>query len=257
MLTFLLRAATTNVFPIICYLLAAYFLYACCLFVGVPPTKPLDSTSGSYLALALFLFMLPEAKKLKLGQLFEFEAKVKEIKQEVRDFKEETRSTLSAYTSLISAISNTMNQTINVHLPGQAAVAQAKQDLKEVLKTPVGQSGVEAKVETFIESASGDIYYALAKLRMQLERELQRILDKRITPLNMDGNNTNFQSARSLFSQFAKAFPEYERIRNSFDYVLKVCNAGIHGQIVPEGHAREALFMGIQMLDELANIEPQ
>ena len=156
MLALLRRVAAANVFPTICYLLAAYFLYAFCAVVGVPPSEPLDSTSGSYLALALFLFMLPEAKKLKLGQLFEYEAKVKEIRQEVREFKDETRSTLSAYTSLISAISNTMNQTINVHLPGQAAVEQAKQELKEVLKTPAEDSGVEGKVEAFVASAGGD-----------------------------------------------------------------------------------------------------
>src|SRR5258706_14837807 len=112
------QVAIANVFPTICYLLAAYFLFAFCHVVGIPPDKPIETSSGSYLALALFLFMLPEAKKLKLGQLFEYEAKVKEIKQEVREFKEETRSTLSAYTSLVAAISNTVNQTVNVHLAG-------------------------------------------------------------------------------------------------------------------------------------------
>jgi hypothetical protein len=257
MLAFLQRIAAANVFPTICYLLAAYFLYAFCVVVGIPPSKPIDSTSGSYLALALFLFILPEAKKLKLGQLFEYEAKVKEIKQEVREFKDETRSTLSTYTSLVSAISNTMNQTINVHLPGQAAVAQARQELKEVLKTPADESSVEGKVEAFVASAGGDTNYALAKLRMQLERELRRILGKRTVSANPDAGNTRFLSARSLFNQFSQALPGYERIRNSFDYVLKVCNAGMHGQNVSEGHAQEALHMGIQMLEELASIDPE
>lgn len=257
MLSLLQRISAANVFPTICYLLAAYFLYAFCVVVGVPPSKPLDATSGSYLALALFMFMLPEAKKLKLGQLFEYEAKVKEIKQEVREFKDETRSTLSAYTALVSAISNTMNQTINVHLPGQAAVDQAKQDLRAVLKTPNAESCVEGKVEAFVASAGGDFNYALAKLRMQLERELRRILSKRVVTANPDDPNIKFLSARSLFNQFTQALPGYERIRNSFDYVLKVCNAGIHGQVIPDGHAQEALYMGIQMLEELTGIDPE
>lgn len=254
---FFTKLATANVFPIICYLLAAYFLYAFCSVIGVPPRKPLDSSSGSYLALALFLFMLPEAKKLKLGQLFEYEAKVQEIKQEVRAFKDETRNTLSAYTSLVSAISNTMNQTINVHLPGKAAVNEAKQELKEVLKTSAENSGIESKVEAFIASAGDDINYSLAKLRMQLERELRRILGKHPVLTNSDMGNTRFLSARSLFNQFSNAYPEYERIQKSFDYVLKVCNAGIHGQTVSEGHAQEALYMGIQMLEELKSIDPE
>lgn len=171
MLQFLKKVASANVFPTICYLLAVYFLYAFCHVIGIPPNKAVDASSGSYLALALFLFMLPEAKKLKLGQLFEYEAKVREIKQDVREFKEETRSTLSAYTSLVSAISNTVSQTINVHLPGQEVVNQARQDLKQALiKRPKG-TPVEDEVETFLESAGGDLHYALAKLRMQLERE--------------------------------------------------------------------------------------
>lgn len=58
------KMATANIFPIICYLLAAYFLYAFCHGIGVPPDKPLDASTGSYLALALFMFMLPEAKRL-------------------------------------------------------------------------------------------------------------------------------------------------------------------------------------------------
>jgi hypothetical protein len=251
------RLATANVFPMICYLLAAYFLYAFCHVVGVPPDRPIDASSGSYLALALFLFMLPEAKKLKLGQLFEYEARVKEIKQEVRDFKEETRSTLSAFTSLVSAISNTVSQTINVHLPGQEVVNQAKNDLKQTLKAPTEGKPVEDEVEAFLEGAGGDVHYALAKLRMQLERELRRILKKRTTVRSQDGGDIKYLSTRSLFSQFIQARPAYERIGTSFDYVLRVCNAAIHGQIVPESHAREALSMGVQMLSELSRIDPE
>jgi hypothetical protein len=251
------QAAVANVFPTICYLLAAYFVYAFCHVVGVPPDKSIDASSGSYLALALFLFMLPEAKKLKLGQLFEYEARVKEIKQDVRDFKEETRGTLSAYTSLVSAISNTVSQTINVHLPGQELVNQAKQDLKQTLAKRSQSEPVEDEVDAFVASAGGDLHYALAKLRMQLERELRRILKKRTVARSPDAGDTKFLSPRLLFNQFIEALPAYERIRTAFDYVLKVCNAAIHGQIVPEGHAREALSMGLQILSELRHIDPE
>src|SRR5579871_474336 len=199
------QLAAANVFPTICYLLAAYFLYAFCRVVGVPPDKPIDASSGSYLALALFLFMLPEAKKLKLGQLFEYEARVKEIKQDVRDFKEETRSTLSAYTSLVSAISNTVNQTINVHLPGQEVVNQAKDDLKHALTTPIEGKPVEDEVDAILEAAGGDTHYALAKLRMQLERELRRTLKKRATVRSPEGGEIRYLSTRSLFNQFIQA----------------------------------------------------
>ena len=251
------KLTSSNVFPILCYLLAVYFLYAFCLVVGVPPNKPLDTTSGSYLTLALFLFMLPEAKKLKLGQLFEYEARVKEIKEDVKQFKEETRATLIAYTSLVSAISNTVNQTVNVNLPGREEASQARKDLNTTLKTKTEENHLERDIERFIESENSDLNYALAKLRVQLEKELRRILGKRTEMTYPLEEGTKFLSTRSLFTQFTRDFPDYQGISSSFDYVLKVCNAGIHGQYVPEGYAHEALSMGFRMLEELKSINPK
>lgn len=71
------RLAKANVFPAVCYLLAAYFGYAFCLAAGIPPSEPIDATSGTYLALTLFLVMLPEAKRLRLGAVFEYEREFK------------------------------------------------------------------------------------------------------------------------------------------------------------------------------------
>lgn len=223
MCNFIKKLSGANVFPTLCYLLAAYFLYAFCMFVGVPPSKPLDSSSGSYLALALFLFMLPEAKKLKFGQLFEYEARVKEIKEEVKQFKDETRSTLAAYTSLVSAISNTVSQTINVNLPSRSETTQAKEDLDTTLKTKTGKSEIEEQIEQFLASEGNDLNYALAKLRMQLEKELRRILDKEPSAPLTPERNTKFLSTRSLFLQFVGQFPNYQGIEGSFDFVLKIC----------------------------------
>lgn len=257
MINFLKNAVTVNVFPALCYLLAAYFLYAFSLVVGMPPSKPLDATSGSYLALALFMFMLPEAKKLKLGQLFEYEAQVKEIKEDVKQFKEETRSTLAAYTTLVSTISNAVSQTVNVNLPGLAEANEAKQELEATLRTKPERSEIEEKIELFLKAEDSDLNYALAGLRMQLEKELRRILGKRTETTFPAEENLKFLSARSLFSQFVTRYPAYRGMGSSFDYVLKICNAAIHGQFIPEGYAHEALSMGFKMLTELKSINGQ
>lgn len=254
MLNFLKSAVTVNVFPTLCYLLAAYFLYAFASFVGVPPSKAIDATSGSYIALALFLFILPEAKKLRLGQLFEYEARVKEIKEDVKQFKEETRTTLSAYTSLVSAISNAVTQTVNVNLPGRAEASEARQDLDLTLKTKPEPSKIEEEIDRFLTSEDNDLNYSLARLRMRLEKELRRILGKRNETFFQASENVKFLSARSLFSQFVQKYPSYEGIRSSYDYVLRICNAAIHGQFIPEGHAHEALSMGFRILTELQSI---
>lgn len=248
------KLSRANVFPTLCYLLSVYFLYAFCVVVGVPPNKPLDSTSGSYLVLALFLFMLPEAKRLKLGQLFEYEARVKEIKDEVRQFKDETRTTLAAYTSLVSAISNTVSQTITVNLPGRSEAAQAREDLDTTLKSKAPKSEIEEEIEQFLAAEGNDLNYALAMLRMRLERELRRILGKHTKVSLTSEQPTKFLSARQLFLQFIRQYPNYQGIEGSFEYVLKVCNAAIHGQYIPEGYAHEALSMGFRMLSEIKNI---
>lgn len=250
------KISVANVFPALCYLLAIYFFFAFSALVGVPPSKPLDHGSATYLLLALFLFMLPEAKRIRLGKLFEFEARVNEIKDDVKQFKEETRNTLSAYTTLVSAISNTVSQTINVHLPGREEAAQAKAALKTTLRSEAESPNLEEQIQRFIEAEDNDLNYALAKLRMQLEKELRRILEKRTEITDPIQANTRFLSTRSLFSEFIRTHPEYQGIGASFDYVLKVCNAAIHGQIVPTGYMHDALDMGFRMLAELKAVQP-
>lgn len=89
---------------------------------------------------------------------------------------------------------------------------------------------------------------------MEIERELRTILGKRTTttdPFFMQGK---FLSTRSLFREFIKRFPKYEGMNKSFDYILKICNAVIHGQNISQGHAHEALYMDLRMLDELKKV---
>lgn len=250
------KLCRVNVFPILCYIISAYFLYAFCVAIGVPPSRSLDRTSGSYLAIALFLFMLPEAKRVKLGELFEYESRVKEIKDEVRQFKDETRNTLVTYASLVSAISNTVSQNITVNLPGRDEVMQAKNDLDSVAGEKIDKPKIEEEIENFVAAEGNDLNYALAVLRMRLERELRRILGKQ-RKLDLSGDRSSkFLSAKQLFNQFIRDFPQYGGIAGSFDYVLKVCNAAIHGHYIPDGYAHEALSMGFSMLSVLKKISP-
>lgn len=237
------------------YLLAGYFFSAFCIDVGVPPSKPLTINNGSYLALSLFLFILPESRKLKLGKLFEYEARVNEIKEDVKQFKEDTRSILSISTNLISTISNSANQTVSVHLPGRNEITQANNALNSTLQTEVEESQINNKIEQFLCSEGNDLNYGLVKLRMQLEKELRRILEKPgKSELALSGN-IKFFSARSLFLQFISNYPNYQGIESSYDYVLNVCNAAIHGQYIPEKMVYEAFSMGIRILNELETIK--
>ena len=112
-----------------------------------------------------------------------------------------------------------------------------------------------ATIQGYLDMADSDLHYTLARLRMDLETELRRILGKRMVvddPVAMQGK---FRSATSLFRQLVQVVPRYTHMEGSFKYVLKVCNAALHGQRVPDDIAYEALDMGVLMLKELESHE--
>lgn len=244
-----------NNIRLISLVIAAYFFYVFHTIVGFPPTQMLDASSTTYLVIAIFFFLLPLAKKLKIGKLLEYEAKVNEIKKEVKEFKDDTRHMLLMQNTLINTVSNTISQNINITLPGQGEIQEAKEDLDRTIKNPTPQDQLEDEIDDFLASEGSDLNFALAKLRMEIEKELRRILIKRLDtddPTKMKGK---FLSVRSLFREFIKLFPEYTGMHSSFDYILKICNAAIHGQKISSNHAQEALQMGFKMLDELKNVD--
>ena len=248
------RVVTFDVFPTICRLAAVFFFLLAVYGIGVPPKNDIDSSFFIILIFSLFFLLLPVAKKISFGKLLIFEREIGKVREDVTEFKAETREFLNVYSSMITAISNTVNQTVNVHLPGTAEAQEAKEELKSTLGDEGDQFGATDQLEEYLTQSGNDINFALARLRMDLERKLREILGKRTStadPMSMKGN---FLSARHLFRQFVDRYPKYEGMHSSFDYILKVCNAAIHGQQVFDGHGVEALYMGLKMLNELDRI---
>lgn len=247
--------ACLNIIRLLSLTLSGYFLYVFHSYVGFPPEKDITTTSTTYLILFIFFMLFPLAKKLKLGKLVEYEAKVEEIKKDVKDFKDETRQLLFMQNSLINTVSNTVSQSININLPGPGEAKEARETLEETIKESDESGTIEDEIENFLASEGSDLNFALAKLRMQIERELRRILGKSTStedPLNM---KSQFWSARSLFKMFTDKYPNYSGMHSSFDFILKVCNAGIHSQNIPQKYAHEAFYMGLKMLKELGRIK--
>jgi hypothetical protein len=245
----------SNILRLSSLAISAYFFYVFHSIVGFPPENELSTTSTTYLTISIFFFLLPFAKKLKLGKLLEFEAKVTEIKKEVKEFKEETRSILSMQNTLINTVSNTISQNINITLPGHGEIQDAKEELDRTIKEPTPQQQLEAEIAEYLASEGSDLNFALAKLRIDIERELRRILIKRLDtedPTKMKGK---YLSIRSLFREFTELYPQYIGMHSSFDYVLKICNAAVHGQKISQDYAHEAMQMGFKMLDELKKTE--
>ena len=232
-------------------LIAVYFIWVFHRHVGFPPTGQLTFTSTIYLALFIFFLVLPFAQRIKLGKLIEFEAKVEQVREDIKEVRTETRELISTMSIVANAISNSMNQSVVVNLPKPEEVQAAREKLSEALTKPPEPTTQKEKVLDYIDAGGPDVHYALARLRMDLEKELQRVLDnhpKSDCPSRMRGK---ILSARSLFRRLVSVFPRYENMQDSFDYILKVCNAAIHGRQIPEKIAHEAIDMGLRILREL------
>lgn len=244
-----------DVFPFLCRLIGIVLLGLGIYGIGIPPKENIGSTSVFLLVLSLFFILLPLAKKISLGKLLTFEKEIGKVKEEVSEFKEETREFLNVYSNMITAISNTVNQTVNVHLPGKEQVQEAKDELNSTLKEKVPSETVEDEVEAYLNQSGNDLNFALARMRMELERSLRELLGKRTVTKAPHTMKSKYMSARQLFRELTNQYPDYKGLHSSFDYILKVCNAAIHGQKISEGYGYEALYMGIKMLKEFVEVD--
>jgi hypothetical protein len=244
-----------DIFPFICRLISVSLFAVAIYIIGFPPNESIGSTSITFLILSIFFLLLPIASKISLGKIITFERQVDQVKNEVKEFKTETREFLSVYSNMITAISNTMNQTINVNLPGQEEAQKAKEDLDSTIENQEETSSLEDEVYNYISQAGNDINFALAKLRMDLERTLRELVEKEQVTSDLENIKGKFMSARQLFREFTVQYPKYKDMHSSFDYILKICNAGIHGHNVSEKYAYEDIYMGLKMIKELNKIK--
>lgn len=243
-----------DTFPFLSRLISFAFLFLGLYNIGFPPKDDIGSTSLTLLVFSIFFLLLPIAKKISIGKLLTFEREVEKVKDEVKEFKTETKEFLNVYSNMITAISNTVNQTVNVHLPGQKEAKEAKEELDLTLETESEPSSIEDSVEKYLMLSDNDINLALARLRMDIERKLREILGKRVVTSDPTDMKSKFLSARQLFKEFTILYPNYKGMHSSFDYILKVCNAAIHGQKIYDGHGHEAIYMGVKMLKEFDSI---
>ena len=246
-----------NCFSVLSRLIAVYFIWVFHQHVGFPPAVPLTFTSTTYLALFIFFLVLPFAQRIKLGQIIEFEAKIEQVQADIKEVRTETRELISTVSIVANTISNSMNQSVVVNLlPKSEEARVAREKLSEVLTQEPEPTIQEKEILNYMDTGS-DMHYVLARLRMDLERELRRVLGEHLESDYSSKMQGKVLSVRSLFRRLVSAFPRYENMQSSFDYILQVCNAAIHGQRIPDNIAREAIDMGLRILRELeGDVEP-
>ena len=242
--------------PVLSRVIAGYFIWAFHLHVGFPPMTPLTPTAVTYLALSVFFMVLPYAQRLKLGKFIEFEAKIEQVQADVKEVRTETRELLSTVSVLATAVSVNAHQNVVVNTFPVPTVEDAQVARDKLLSASAHSpepDSQDIKLLEYLGAGDSDVHYALARLRMDLERELRRVLRKRLESSDPAKMRGKFLSARSLFRQLASATPRYRPMQGSIDYLLEVCNAAIHGQRLPENIVHEAIDMGLRVLRELEN----
>lgn len=250
------RACMKFVLSMFSWAVAIYFIWVFHQSVGFPPAKPITATEWTYLVLFVFFAVLPFAQRLRIGRLIEFEAKVKEVQDEVREARTEARQLVATVSTIANTISTSVSQTINLNIPRAGEEKIAQDELSEIITDPPEPSAQRDAILSLVEAEGSDVHYALARLRIDLEQELRRLLGKRLEIEDPVSMRAEFLTARSLFRRLMKVDARYEGMKSSFDYMLRVCNAAIHGQRVPENIAYEAMDMGLRMLRELKKHQP-
>lgn len=249
------KIALFDVLPFVCHFIAIVLLCASAYTVGFPPASDVSSSAWAEAIVGTFFLLLPAAKKISLGKLITFEREVEKIKEEVNETREQMTNFLGVYSNMLATISNTMKQTVNLTFhPGWEERKKAQEAISEVQDQAPPGANEEDAVEAFISASGGDYNFALAKIRMELERALRDYLGKRTSTPEPTQMRDRLMSAAQLFRLFVQTNQNLARLQNSFEYVLKICNAAIHGQLVDEGYAKEAIHMGLSLIQEIKNV---
>jgi hypothetical protein len=249
--------ASTNVFPVLSLVASGYFFYCFSVAAGLPPTHSLDGSSAAYLALAILFFILPEVRRFQNTKLREAQAQLNEAKDELQELKSETRALMSAYNGLIFSVSSATNHLMSLNtLPNPQDVKEAKKSLNAALGEETGQHQLAAEIDLFLNEEDSDFESALWDLRRVMEKELRRVVRQEPVSANADGS-PRFLSSATLFEEFVKQYPNYGPMYNAFHYVLRVCDAALHGRQVPENFIQEAFHMGFRILDALRHLAPE
>lgn len=247
-----------NAMCAISWVVAAYFGVGFVVKAGFPPKPDLLIADALFVALFLFFLFLPFFNKIKIGSWLELQREVKEAKKEVSAAKEELREFKTEVRNSLTVVSTTLNNqrqqthvVVNNSAPEPATLREQQQKIEAAFQAPQ----LEARAEKYAMEAKAqedeDVAYVLAKVRIDIERLLRTILGRRVQTLSSGINVIRMASLRQLFDELIKSDAQYKSLYESFNYVNRVCNAAIHGQIVSTEQAAEGLKLGALIIDIL------
>lgn len=230
---------------IICWGIGFYLLRQSAIRWSLDDEKSLTTQLSFIFLLSIFLILIPLVKSIKFLSVFELEREIKEAKQEVKDFKTEIRQSVSLLTNSLNASIGNMNNNVTVHIPGVEQLREANKKIDEFGNYKDKISFKDVKEQLSINDDE-DLIMALARTRIKIETLLREI-----TGPNVDMKNQNPNGINELFRIFLLKNPDNGFLKDSFRYVLRICNAAIHGMDLSYVQAEEAIELGIRIIKEL------
>lgn len=238
----------TIIFYTICWTAGTIFLRIAAKHINLDLPEKVPVLFLMFLVGGLLLLLLPFFKKVRFG-VVELEREIQETKKEVKDLRTEFRQQFSILTTNLNTIGN-LNNHVNFYLP-------ETQDIKNEIATVKEKLGDKKKE---VEEISNELILpyedsilALAKTRIRIEYLLRTILEKRLI-LNHGDKEIKFLALTQLTRYFFKEFPHYQYLDRSFDYVTRICNAGMHAQQITNKQIEEVLDLGANIIATLNEI---
>lgn len=200
---------------------------------------------------------LPFFDRIKIGSWIEIERKAEEAKreaasakEELREFKAEVRNTLS----VVSSNFNTQRMSTQLNFYGTANPDKLRESQEKIAAKldEKDRSMIESYERTVRVSLEGDIPLMLAKVRIDIERLLRKIVGARLMSVHVSSKDpVKFATLRQLFLRLVESDDSYTYLEEPFKYVNEICNAAMHAQPVPLQQANDALRMGAEIIEVL------
>lgn len=176
------------------------------------------------------------------------------IKQKIEDAKTEMRDQLlSLRTDVQSAVSVNANQYQQVIVPSPLADSELqnlKEQVKEAIDLAQGDSGRRTSTNEVDLSATPDVIY-LFKVRLNLERELQRVLETRLRQYSGRRTTPIFK----IVGQLAASGLIESRLASAIREVYAICSPAIHGESVSPAQVKFVRDVAPELIQTLRELE--
>jgi len=201
----------------------------------------------------LFLMFLPFFKSIKIPKILELERNVRETKEELTSFKQQISSSLAVLATNISTSISNVNHNSNSNIINISANELKRESKRVDKKLASNAKHYLDDVTSELNIEDEDVIMNLARVRILIEMQLRRILGK-TTGSAESMRPVKYLNLSSLVNMFTEKYPNYSYLKNSFRYVIQICNAAMHAQQVNISQANEAIGLGAKLIADLRSI---